>query len=184
MYILKQIFINSFIYKFIKSILNMYCNSNLKKVFSWIWNICVNSFIGKKIKDYVNSTPRYKHSFLLQVNKFFYDFVVKYSARLYNFVEKTYKNSYFVNEYEKIIISSKNCKIKNTSLFIGIFFTSYTVISCFLERSIVGNIYLIILSVLLWVVYFLSNFIVSCYYNSLSYKFVCYLLKWEVVDND
>ncbi|MFV0440820.1 MAG: hypothetical protein ACK5LV_05955 [Lachnospirales bacterium] len=180
----KAIFVNSFIYKFIALVINMYKHSRLKVLCDNIVNISKESKIAKSVVKFVNSQPRYKSSLLLEINEKIYNFIVTHSKGLYDFVDKTFSGSIVVCKVKESFESSKNSKAQSTCLFILCFVLAYICATIIMRRTLNIGILYYVLGIFVTLLYFLSDYIVKAFYSSFCYKTVNRLLELEVAKND
>ncbi len=182
MNVLKTIFINSIIYKLFLFLGLTYKNSYLKIFCGKCYIIYKHSFVDKCVQKYINSTPIYKYSFIKKINEQIYYFIVKHSKWLYNFVDRTVNNSFFINAIKKEYDNAKVDKLKNSACFLGLFLGAFSLGGLYLHFDYRIVSVAVILEILCLLVFWFSNAIKRAVFGSFCYNTSLKLLELEVSD--
>lgn len=180
MKVLKIIFNNSIICKIFLCLLFIYKNSYTKIFCNKCYNIYISSYIYKMVQNYMNSTPLYKYSFIKKINENFYLLVVNYSKWLYNLVDKTVNNSFFINLIKNQTSIIKKNKLGTYSKMFSAFFFSYYIASEFLNQSNMISYISFGLGLFFVIIYLTSNALKRIFANSFIFNFSKKLLAMEV----
>ncbi len=176
------IFRNSIIYKIFMYLLFLYDESYLKN----FCDFCVKVYYGSKVyvgvDRYINSTPLYKYSMIKRFNEIIYLFIVNHSEWLYNFVDRTFTNSFFVKLMQKECYKAKDDLFKNITGCIGLFFVGMAFALIFLGKSNVIIIAVCIIILFFMILFAFSEVFKNIFYKSLCYKIADKLLKMEVAN--
>lgn len=178
--ILKIIFVNSIIYKIFLLLLATYENSYLKIICDYFVHIFKNSYICHMVQKYLDSTPIYKYSFIKKINEMIYYFVVDHSKWIYEFVNKTFINSFVVINLGENYKQMKNDKFKSVCFLSSLFLVGFEIAVVIMYGANLLTSICIILAIILAVLFIISDSLKVIFFNSFSYKTVVKLLEVEV----
>ncbi len=179
MNVLKTIFINSIIYKLFSLFLLTYENSRFKIFCQKCFVIYKHSFIDKGVQNYINSTPIYKYSFIKKINEHFYYFIVNHTKWLYNLVDKTVNNSFFIKAIKKEYEVVKVDCLRNTFAFLAVFLGAFSLGALYLHFDYRITGMAVILEILCLIVFAFSNVIKRVFFGSFVYNTALKILELE-----
>ncbi len=180
--IFRVIFKNSIIYKIFMYLLFLYDESYLKDVCKVLANIYYGSKVYVGVDKYINSTPLYKHSMIKRVNEKIYLFVVNHTEWLYNFVDRTFTNSFFVKLFQDEVRKAKEDVFKTICGTLGLFFTGIAFGLIFVGKPTTIVMIICVLVFLFLVLYKFNETLKNAFFESSCYKISDKLLKMEVSD--
>ncbi|WP_317367186.1 hypothetical protein [uncultured Tyzzerella sp.] len=159
---------DSIIYRlFDKIIIKSYSNSLFKKFVYKILNCFKQSFLYKKVKNYLNKKPYFLNSLIYKFIRKIVKIIDKIMDFLYNIIKKCLLGSKAFLNLRDIKNDIKGKTLTVLWILIGSFNISYTIVSIFINRF---NIYVSLGLLALAFVLFLFSESTNCFKQSFIYK--------------
>ncbi len=181
MNIFEVIFKNSIIYKIFAYLLFLYEQSYLKDFCSLCAKVYYNSTIYAGVDKYMNSTPLYKYSLIKTINEKVYLLIVNNTEWLYNFVDRTFKNSFTFKFCQKECNNAKNDIFKNIVGFFALFNIGMMIGFLYVGRH---AIVLVPTAIVFLIMFIFSDLCKRIFFQSFCYNTVDKLLKVEVSNEE